>query len=424
MNQSVEIIPDISATSRNLLDCYQPDSCVYFASPKRALLAQPPFASLLVSGQRNLNEQANESLRFARELGLARPVVVGAVPFDSTQPAYLRVSSNCRTDTESATTMPLDESVATGECSVAPVPAPHHFMNGVRDALSRFARGELDKVVLSRTLEIQCEHAPNVRALVKKLAQRNSSGYTFAVNLKAIDNERTNTGVHVLVGASPELLISRQGIKVIANPLAGSEPRSANPIIDQQRAEQLLHSEKDRREHALVIKAIEECLRPFCRTLDIPAEPSLISTPAMWHLSTTIHAELKDPATTSLELALALHPTPAVCGYPCAAARQAIKDIEPHERGLFTGIVGWCDATGDGEWVVTIRCAEINDRHVRLYAGAGIVAGSDPEKELAETGAKFNTMLAALGINELTGSAELNGPPKLTRAAELTGTAI
>lgn len=404
MNQSVQVIPEIAASPRNLLDSYQPDSSVYFASPKRALLAQPPFASLLVSGHKDLSEQANESLRFARELGLAKPVVVGAVPFDTGQKAYLRVSSNCLTDGPIAAHTSVDESVATGECTVTPVPAPQYFMSGVRDALSRFARGELDKVVLSRTLEIQCERAPNVRALVKKLAQKNSNGYTFAVNLKAIDNERANTNVHALVGASPELLISRQGSKVIANPLAGSEPRSDDPVIDQQRAEQLLRSEKDRREHALVIKAIEQALRPFCRTLHIPEEPSLISTPAMWHLSTTIHAELKDPTTTSLQLALALHPTPAVCGYPAEAARRAIGDIEPHERGLFTGIVGWCDATGDGEWVVTIRCAEIKDRHVRLYAGAGIVAGSDPEKELAETGAKFNTMLTALGINEFTGA--------------------
>ncbi len=405
MNQFVHIAPEIPVASKNLLDNYHPDSSVYFASPKRALLAQPPFASLLVTGHKDLNEQANESLRFARELGLATPVVVGAVPFDIKQKAYLRVSSNCLTEGQVAANTSSEESVSTGECTVTQVPAPHYFMNGVRDALARFARGELDKVVLSRILDIECERTPNVRALVKKLAQRNSNGYTFAVNLKDIDNERTNSSVHALVGASPELLISRQGINVIANPLAGSEPRSDDPIIDQQRAEQLLRSEKDRREHALVIKAIEDALRPFCRTLHIPAEPSLISTPAMWHLSTTIHAELNDPATTSLQLALALHPTPAVCGYPAEAARRAIREIEPHDRGLFTGIVGWCDATGDGEWVVTIRCAEIKDRNVRLYAGAGIVAGSDPRKELAETGAKFNTMLTALGIKEFTGAA-------------------
>ncbi|MCR6653914.1 MAG: isochorismate synthase DhbC [Cellvibrionaceae bacterium] len=405
MNQPVQIVPKITTASRNLLDSYHPDSSVYFASPKRALLAQPPFATLLVSGHKNLSEQANESLRFARELGLAKPIVVGAVPFDTRQKAYLRVSSNCLTDAQTAAHSAIDETVTTGECHITAVPAPAIFMRGVRDALSRFARGELDKVVLSRTLEIQCENTPNVNALVKKLAQRNSNGYTFAVNLKNIDNDRTDSSVHALVGASPELLISRQGTKVIANPLAGSEPRSDDPLIDQKRAAQLLHSEKDLREHALVVKAIDEALRPFCHTLDIPAKPSLISTPAMWHLSTTIHAELKDPATTSLELALALHPTPAICGYPCAQAQQAIREIENFDRGLFTGIVGWCDETGDGEWVVTIRCAEIKDHLVRLYAGAGIVEGSQPEKELAETGAKFNTMLTALGIHDVTGVA-------------------
>ncbi len=405
MNQSVQLVPETATASRNLLDHYQPDSSVYFASPQRALLAQPPFASLLVSGHKGLSEQANESLRFARELGLSKPIVVGAVPFDVRQKAYLRVSSNCLITTRATAPSPVDEAVATGQCNITPVPSPTIFMHGVRDALSRFARGELNKVVLSRTLEIECEHAPNVRALVKKLSQKNSNGYTFAVNLKAIDNEHTNTGVHALVGASPELLISRQGTKVIANPLAGSEPRSNDPVIDRQRAEQLLRSEKDLYEHELVIKAIDDALRPYCRTLDIPAKPSLISTPAMWHLSTTIHAELKDPATSSLELALALHPTPAICGYPRAEAQRAIHDIESYDRGLFTGIVGWCDETGDGEWVVTIRCAEIQDRHVRLYAGAGIVEGSLPEKELAETGAKFNTMLTALGISEKAGVA-------------------
>lgn len=401
MNHSVQAVPESSAASRNLLDSYQPDCSVYFASPKRALLAQPPFASLLVNSHKNLSEQVNESLRFARELGLQNPVVVGAVPFDVSQKSYLRVSSNCLVDGKHGSETPVEEFVSAGECVTTPVPAPMQFMNGVRDALSRFARGELDKVVLSRTLEIECERTPNVRALVKNLAQRNTRGYTFAVNLKDIDNERANKSVHSLVGASPELLISRQGTSVVANPLAGSEPRSDDPVVDQQRAERLMRSEKDRREHALVIKAIEEALRPYCRTLDIPKEPSLISTPAMWHLSTTIHAELEDPAITSLQLALALHPTPAVCGYPREAARRAIEQIEPHERSLFTGMVGWCDASGDGEWVVTIRCAEVKERNVRLYAGAGIVAGSDPEKELAETGAKFNTMLSALGISKL-----------------------
>lgn len=119
----------------------------------------------------------------------------------------------------------------------------------------------------------------------------------------------------------------------------------------------------------------------------------------MWHLSTELKGELTDLSVSSLELAAALHPTPAVCGTPTNAAKEAIKQIEPFDRGFFTGMVGWCDADGDGEWVVTIRCAEAEEHALRLYAGAGIVAGSKPEEELAETSAKFRTMLLAMGMN-------------------------
>jgi isochorismate synthase len=289
------------------------------------------------------------------------------------------------------------ESLALTDYTLKEVPKPEDYIAGVKEALARFARGELDKVVLSRTLEIDCKQALDVKALVRRLEARNASGYTFAVRLQdsTLQHERGT-----LIGASPELLISRRGNRIIANPLAGSEPRSEDPLIDQARAEQLLASPKDRREHALVIGAVVEALRPFCRELKVPAEPQLINTPTMWHLSTLIEGELADTETSSIDLALALHPTPAVCGYPRQAARKAITEIEAYDRGLFTGMVGWCDDSGDGEWVVTIRCAEVASHSIRLYAGAGIIAGSSPEKELAETGAKFNTMLNALGISE------------------------
>ena len=131
---------------------------------------------------------------------------------------------------------------------------------------------------------------------------------------------------------------------------------------------------------------------------DVPSEPSIFHTETMWHLGTRIEGVLKDPATTSLDLALAMHPTPAVCGFPQQKAAEAISDIESFNRELFTGMVGWCNASGDGEWAVTIRCAEINANKIRLFAGAGIVPGSNPDKELGETSAKFKTMLNALGI--------------------------
>lgn len=129
-------------------------------------------------------------------------------------------------------------------------------------------------------------------------------------------------------------------------------------------------------------------------------KPSVIHSEAMWHLSTEVKGELKNPNTSSLELAIALHPTPAVCGTPMEEAREAIQQIEPFDREFFTGMLGWSDLNGDGEWIVTIRCAEVQENTLRLYAGAGVVAESKPEDELAETSAKFQTMLKALGLND------------------------
>lgn len=398
MNHNPELVTaprrsGLAINEETLLDRYNPDNCVYFSSPHTALLAKPPFANLLDAGMDGLVQRVNESLRFARELGHSDPRVVGAIGFDVKAHYWLRLS----TCTEISTSQRDTKEPAIAELKdyqLRQIPAPAAYIAGVKDALGRFARGELDKVVLSRTLEVDCAQAPNIQHLVKRLEARNPKSYTFAVSLGDDQQPRT------LIGASPELLISRQGNRIIANPLAGSEPRSSDPAIDKERAEQLLVSRKDRREHALVIQAVTEALRPFCKELRVPTEPSLINTPTLWHLSTRIEGILEDSTTSSLELALAMHPTPAVCGYPTDKALAAIHDIEGYDRGLFTGMVGWCDSTGDGEWVVTIRCAEVEANRVRLYAGAGVVAGSSPEKELAETGAKFNTMLNALGISE------------------------
>ncbi|SCE56003.1 isochorismate synthase [Streptomyces sp. Termitarium-T10T-6] len=129
----------------------------------------------------------------------------------------------------------------------------------------------------------------------------------------------------------------------------------------------------------------------------MPARPTLIRTATMWHLSTTVTGTLRSPDASALELALALHPTPAVCGTPTQTAREVIAETEPFDRGFFTGVIGWGDAEGDGDWVVTIRCAEAEERMLRLYAGAGVVAASEPEAETAETAAKFRTFLSAVG---------------------------
>lgn len=381
----------------NLIDKYQPENNIYFSSPKRSILAKPPFANLLGTNTKNLSQRISESFRFVKELGHDDSLIVGAIAFDTTKESYLRLSTHYEHEN-----LPSDEKpVITSHTNLLTDyhlqenPSAEQFKAGVTEALFRFAKGDLDKVVLSRTLDITCKQKTDIKTFVKRLQNSNSNGYTFAIKLEDDATSPSRT----LIGSSPELLISRQGSKIIANPLAGSEPRSVDSQIDAERAQQLLVSKKDRREHALVITAVVHALAPFCKNLHVPDEPALVSTPTMWHLSTLIEGELNDIKTSSIDVALALHPTPAVCGFPRKAAKKAIQEIENYDRGLFTGMVGWCDNSGDGEWVVTIRCAEVQDHFIRLYAGAGIVAESNPEKELAETGAKFNTMLNALGVH-------------------------
>ncbi|GGL41826.1 isochorismate synthase [Planomonospora parontospora] len=276
---------------------------------------------------------------------------------------------------------------------VRPVPAPEDYRKAVRRAVEilRSAADDdpdgLRKVVLARTLELDCDEPVGLRDLLRPLAGRDLS---FAAPLP---------GGRTLIGASPELLVSRRGRTVLSNPLAGSAARSADPAEDRRRAEALTASAKDLYEHRLVVEAVADALQPYCARLQVPYTPELTSTETMWHLSTRVTGVLRDPGTPVLALAAALHPTPAVCGTPRAEARRVIEELEPFDRGAYTGLVGWTDAAGDGEWAVTLRCAEVAERTLRLFAGAGIVSGSDPEGELAETSAKFRTMLRALGVN-------------------------
>jgi isochorismate synthase len=173
--------------------------------------------------------------------------------------------------------------------------------------------------------------------------------------------------------------------------------RLADPDADAAQARELLASTKNLDEHAFVIEWIREILGPVCAELNIPDGPELISTHEVCHLATPITGRLRDPATSALDLALLLHPTPAVCGTPTDLALDTITHLE-EDRGFYGGAVGWCDAQGDGEWIVAIRCAELSaDGHsVRAFAGGGIVAASDPNAELDETTAKLRTLLGSL----------------------------
>lgn len=253
-------------------------------------------------------------------------------------------------------------------------------------------REVLTKIVLSRSLLARADAPIDLPGLLQRLSA-DPSVTGFLVPLPP-----RGGAPRVLAGATPELLLSKSGARILSHPLAGSARREVDAAADSANAAALARSDKDRREHAIVADFILDTLAPYCRQLSAPQGTTLTSTNSMWHLGTRIEGELKDASITSAELAAALHPTPAVCGLPRAHAARLIGEIEAYDRDFYAGAVGWCDAAGDGAWYVSIRCAEIAGDTARLYAGAGIVPGSDPWAEAAETGAKYGALLAALGI--------------------------
>ncbi|MET9294097.1 isochorismate synthase DhbC [Streptomyces sp. NPDC003077] len=372
-----------------LLDAYTPGDR-FLATPTRTLLGYGTHTEV-PHGDAPLNQRVDRTLTAARDAGHPAPVVIGAVPFDQTAPAALAVPRDLR-QAPPLTADPLialpTETPRAADWEIRPVPAPEEYGAGVARAVKRMWDGEFSKVVLARTLELSSREPLDTPAMLQRLARRDPSGYTFALP----------TGpARTLLGASPELLVSRRGDRLVANPLAGSTPRSDDLAEDVRRAAALLQSAKDLHEHAVVVDAVHQALAPYCATIEVPATPTLVRTATMWHLSTTVTGTLAAPETSALELGMALHPTPAVCGTPTDLAREVIEETEPFDRGFFTGMIGWGDADGNGEWVVTIRCAEAEERRLRLYAGAGIVAASEPEAETAETAAKFRTFLSAVG---------------------------
>ena len=272
------------------------------------------------------------------------------------------------------------------EIQLGAIPPADGYEDAVREAVRRIRGGHLRKVVLARTIEVSADHTLDPRLLAHRLRAVDPDAYTFAAP--------TDEGV--LVGASPELLVSRRGLEVRSNPLAGSAPRSGDPEEDRANADALVSSAKDREEHAIVVDAVAETLRPFCVELTWDREPVLRETPNIWHLSTRFRGVLKEPAASALELVAELHPTPAVAETPRDAALETIAELEQFDRGRYAGPVGWVDADGDGEWAIALRCAELRGDQATLYAGAGIVAGSDPAKELDETERKFRAFLDAL----------------------------
>jgi menaquinone-specific isochorismate synthase len=252
----------------------------------------------------------------------------------------------------------------------------------VADAARAVSSGRLDKVVLAREVAVTANRTIAVAEVVRRLGIAYPSCMVFAAD--------------GFVGASPELLVARDGERVRSQPLAGTAQRRGTPSADLDAQSSLLSSTKERGEHRVVVDAVAKTLARFCHALDVPDAPSLVPMGIVAHLGSAIEGRLVDPCPSALELASALHPTPAVAGTPTDAALAHIAAVEGVDRGRYAGPVGWVDAAGDGEWAVGIRSAELAGNNARLLAGAGIVGGSVAEAELAETELKLQAMLNAI----------------------------
>jgi isochorismate synthase len=322
-------------------------------------------------------------------------IIVGALPFDVTQPSALFQPEAVRfTDAPpDARPRPLP---AVRIAGMSPSPDEHRErVATAARALNDPASG-LHKVVLARALHLVADGPIDTATVLARLAEDPSASVYFA-DLSPAGGEHTGTA---LVGASPELLVARRGDVVTCRPFAGSAPRSVDPDTDRANGAALAGSAKNLHEHQLVVDEMRAALEPLCAELVIAPQPELSSTSTVRHLNTPITGRIREKSTTALDLAIALHPTPAVGGVPRRAATELITSLEG-DRGFYAGTVGWCDAAGDGTWVVSIRCAVLSaDRRSAVArAGGGIVAESDPDDEVAETTTKFRTILTALEVS-------------------------
>jgi menaquinone-specific isochorismate synthase len=274
-----------------------------------------------------------------------------------------------------APTQPRTYTVAAGR-------PPEDWCDLVGRATKAMVGGAFAKVVLARLVEVTADRPLDRRAVLDRLRATYPGCHLV--------------GVGGFVAASPELLVSVAGDIVRSHPMAGTAPRGGDPTADQRLAASLLASTKDRREHQVTIDMVHDTLLGWCSYLDYEAEPSVVAVANVQHLATLVEGRLSHPAPSVLELVAALHPTPAVAGWPRAEAVAWIADHEGFDRGRYAGTAGWVDAAGNGTWAVSVRCAELDGPTARVFAGNGIVADSDPETELAETRAKLQALLSAI----------------------------
>ncbi len=264
---------------------------------------------------------------------------------------------------------------------------PAAWGEAVHETVAAIRRGEVDKVVLARDVVASAQHPVDVRWVAARLADRYAAAWTFAVD--------------GLVGATPEMLVRSEKGLVTSRVLAGTVRRTGHDAADIARAGVLAQSSKDLEEHEYAVASVAAALEPFCSSTNVPDAPFVLPLPNVLHLASDVTGVLRQPQPSSLALAAALHPSAAVCGTPTDAARAVLRAAEHMDRDRYAGPVGWLGADGDGEWGIALRSGRIDardPRRVRLFAGCGVVAASDPDDEVAESEAKLEPMRWALGV--------------------------
>ncbi|MBS1863877.1 MAG: isochorismate synthase [Actinobacteria bacterium] len=282
-------------------------------------------------------------------------------------------------------TLPLLDPHPTARPEIRSAKPPGAFEEAVEKATARIDAGEMEKVVLAREVIVSAAAAHDPAPIFGAMREQFPACFCFCAG----------TPEAAFIGASPELLVRRSGASVSTVALAGSTRRSSDPAVDDHLGERLMRSDKEHREHRIVAERIVRRLRPHAVWVETGAEPEIVKVANIQHLATPVIAQLAEPR-SAIELAGMLHPTPAVGGEPWPEAATVLSELEGMDRGWYAAPVGWMDATEDGEFCVALRSALLRDRDAHLFAGVGVVAGSDPEAELAETETKLQAMLPLL----------------------------
>lgn len=316
-----------------------------------------------------------------RDLLAPGEVAMGALPFDSAAPTELIVPAEVERGALSEPVPRPDDKGPDG-FTLTSVRPHAEFLALIENAVDSIAAGAFEKVVLAREVIVEANRAIVIDDVLDRLRHLYPSCMVFSVE--------------GFVGASPELLVERRGDRVTSHPLAGTFPRSGDSEADERLAEELLVSDKDRREHRYVVDAVARALEPLCEELSVPEVPAIVQLRNVVHLGTRIEGRMTERRPSALELVAAIAPTPAVGGTPREPALEFVAGHEGFDRGRYGGPVGWVDADGDGQFAIGIRCADIEGHRARLVAGVGVVKGSIPAAELAETQLKLQALLSAV----------------------------